>query len=329
MRTGPLSPVLALAALSCGCGGPRQREVVVYTSVDQVFAEPLLEEFSRSTGIAAKGVFDIEANKTIGLANRLVAEKNRPQADVFWNNEFMQTVLLARKGVLAPSHPPHGLRLEPQWRHPRGLWYASGARVRVIMTAPGSTPPTSLDDVAAGQWKGNVFAMAIPLFGTTATHAASLAANLGEARAVTVLSGLASKARIVDGNSAVRDLVDKGAAQAGLTDSDDACGARERGSKAVIIPLGGPEALLIPGTVGMIDGAPHPAEAAAFIDWLLRPETELRLVQLGAAQATLHGGLRAAGCLSAFPIPPNAVPLDAIAAAADSSRESVSRLFSR
>lgn len=321
--------LLLSLALIPACGERASREVIVYTSVDQVFAEPLLDEFSRATGIRAKGVFDIEAAKTVGLANRLVAEKGRPQADVFWNNEFMQAVLLERQGVLAASKTENGRRLEERWRHRDGVWFGSGARVRVIMTAEGTAPPTSLGAVASGQWKGGSFAMALPLFGTTATHAASLAAAMGEQGALDLLGALAKRSRVADGNSVVRDLVVEGSVKAGLTDSDDACGARDRGSKAIIIPLAGAEGLLIPGTVAKVLGGPNPDEAEAFIDWLLKPETERRLVELGAAQITLHGGIKASGCLAGMPVPPNASGLEAIAEAAGRSRESVARLFAR
>jgi iron(III) transport system substrate-binding protein len=197
------------------------------------------------------------------------------------------------------------------------------------MTAEGTPPPASLAAVANGQWKGKDFAMALPLFGTSATHAASMAAAMGEQGAVNLLEGLARRARVVDGNSMVRDLVVEGSVQAGLTDSDDACGARARGSKVIVIPLAGAEGLLIPGTVAMVRGGPNSEEAEEFMEWLLRPETERRLVELGAAQITLQGGIRAAGCLSGMPVAPNAASLEAITEAAGRSRESVARLFAR
>jgi iron(III) transport system substrate-binding protein len=201
--------------------------------------------------------------------------------------------------------------------------------VRVIMTDEGTRPPKSLATVASGEWKGKSFAMALPLFGTTATHAASLTATMGEQEALGLLERLAKRARVVDGNSVVRDLAAEGSVKAGLTDSDDACGARERGSKAIIIPLAGAEGLLIPGTVAKVNGGPNPEEAEAFIDWLLKPETERRLVGLGAAQITLQGGIKAGGCLAGMPVPPNAAGLEEIAGAAGRSRESVARLFAR
>ena len=51
-----------------------KEEVIVYTSQDQVYAEPIFREFEKETGIKVRPVYDSEAVKTVGLANRLLAE---------------------------------------------------------------------------------------------------------------------------------------------------------------------------------------------------------------------------------------------------------------
>jgi iron(III) transport system substrate-binding protein len=81
-------------------------EVVVYTSLDQLFSEPILREFQAQTGVEVKAVYDVEASKTTGLVNRLIAEKDRPRADVFWNSEVGRTLVLKDKGVLERYRSP-------------------------------------------------------------------------------------------------------------------------------------------------------------------------------------------------------------------------------
>jgi len=51
--------VAAVAApmSDCRCGKSSE-EVVIYTSVDQVFAEPVLKRFERRTGIRVRAVYD-------------------------------------------------------------------------------------------------------------------------------------------------------------------------------------------------------------------------------------------------------------------------------
>ena len=114
----------ALAKLKRALGSP---EVIAYVAQDQVYAEPLLAEFTRQTGIRVRTVFDSEAVKTVGLANRLLAERHRPQCDVFWGNEELRTRQLAAQDV---------------WRE-TNAWAAFGYRSRRIISTPTSSPPTS------------------------------------------------------------------------------------------------------------------------------------------------------------------------------------------
>ena len=64
---------LLLGVVICGCSSGGKR-VVVYVSVDQTHAEPILEAFEKKTGIQVAPVYDVEASKATGLANRLIAE---------------------------------------------------------------------------------------------------------------------------------------------------------------------------------------------------------------------------------------------------------------
>ena len=57
----------------------QQNTVVVYCAQDQVFAEPIFKEFTEQTHIKVRPAFDSEAVKTVGLANRLLAERTHPQ----------------------------------------------------------------------------------------------------------------------------------------------------------------------------------------------------------------------------------------------------------
>ncbi len=75
-------------------------EVVVYTSEDQVFSEPVLKGFEKTTGIKVRAVYDTEETKSTGVALRIVAERNRPQADVFWANEPLRPAMLKQQGLL-------------------------------------------------------------------------------------------------------------------------------------------------------------------------------------------------------------------------------------
>src|SRR3954447_3900338 len=74
-------------------------EVVLYTSVDEPFVRPLIDQFKQETGIEVRLVTDAEASKTAGLAEKLLAEKDHPLADVYWGNEPFHTINLADAGT--------------------------------------------------------------------------------------------------------------------------------------------------------------------------------------------------------------------------------------
>src|SRR5262245_16395157 len=74
-----------------GCGKSEPPAVVVYTALDQEFSQPIFESFTRETGIAVKAKYDTESTKTVGLTQAILAERERPRCDLFWNNEILNT----------------------------------------------------------------------------------------------------------------------------------------------------------------------------------------------------------------------------------------------
>src|SRR5262245_33070957 len=104
-------------------------DVVLYCSVDQDQSRPLADLFGQESGLRVDFQGDLEADKSVGLAQRLSREAPHPRADVFWANEPMNTIWLAEAGVLDPL-PRDVLALFPErWHDPvAGRWVAFGLR---------------------------------------------------------------------------------------------------------------------------------------------------------------------------------------------------------
>ena len=292
-----LSIVFLAASLIAGCGGEASREVVVYTALDEMYSKPILDEFEQRTGIHVLPVYDTEAAKTTGLVNRLIAESSRPRADVFWNNEVAQTIVLKNKGILEPYNSPSARGIPDRFRDPDGYWTGFAARGRVIIynTDLVHDPPTSIQAFLDEQWSGRA-AVAKPLFGTTATHAAALFTVWGDDRAKAFFEGLLkNNVAILSGNATVRDMVAAGEYAIGLTDTDDANGAVQDGLPAKwLFPdqePGGLGTLVIPNSVALIKDGPNPEAGRALIDFLLDPETEGKLASTRSIQIPLHPGV--------------------------------------
>src|SRR5262245_54413906 len=121
MRFAALLGLIALSA----CARP---DVVIYCAADQEYAEPILKEFEKSSGLKVQSVFDVEATKTVGLVQTLLEEKPHPRCDVFWNNEPVHTIRLKSAGVLAPYKSPSAADVPAALRDPDGFWTGIAAR---------------------------------------------------------------------------------------------------------------------------------------------------------------------------------------------------------
>ena len=252
-----LAAALALACLAPGGCAPEHdaSQVVVYTSVDQVYAQDVFKRFTRRTGIRVLPVYDTEAGKTTGLYRRLLAERGRPRADVFWNGEICRTIQLAEAGLAGDLSALVPEDLPRRWVDPKGRWAAFGQRARILFyntkLVAAADAPRRFSDLAQPRWRGKA-AMANPLFGTAATHAAALYERLGETQAEKLFRALkVNEVRLVEGNSVVRDMVARGE-----------------------LPVG---AFVIPNTVMLLAGGPHPETAQGFVRFLLQAGVERQL----------------------------------------------------
>ena len=288
--------VLFCALTACSAT-PASRSVVVYVSTDRVFSEPVLREYGEQSGVRVDVVYDTEETKSTGLANRLLAEKDRPRADVFWSNEPVRTLVLKQRGVLQPYASPNAEGIPAALRDSEQMWTGFSARIRVIayntkLVRPDEAP-TSVLELADPRWKGQV-AIADPRFGSTSFHVAALYVLAGDAKMDEFFKRLkANDVRVVPGNSVVRDMVARGEVKIGLTDTDDVNVAIEdRQPIAMILPdrdgLGVP---VMPNMLSLIAGAPNADEGRKLIDYLLSEAVERQLAQSEAVQIPLHRGV--------------------------------------
>ncbi len=90
--------------------------VVVYSSLDREFSEPVLKAYGEQTKIRVLPKFDVESTKTVGLTNLIIAESRRPRCDLFWNNEILNTLAPQGAGFACavPSAPRLGLARDLQ-----------------------------------------------------------------------------------------------------------------------------------------------------------------------------------------------------------------------
>lgn len=286
----------ALACLGLLAGCAAEPDLVVYTSVDQVHSEQILERFKSATGLNVRMEFDTEASKTVGLVARIREEAQAPRCDVFWNNEVANTIALANEGLLRPYNSPMAAEIPEAFRDPQQRWTGFAARARVLIVNTeklGSRPrPTgTMDLLDTERFPGG--SIARPLTGTTLTHLAALEVLWGPERAGSFAQQLAQlnqagKLSLPSGNGPLMTNVGRGELVWGFTDTDDLRVGQVQGYPVeCIVPDQGPDdpgLLVIPNTVMILKSAPHPENAQRLVDFLLSKEVEALLATSDSAQ---------------------------------------------
>lgn len=300
------------ACVTNGCTPKSEGEVAVYSRLNEEFAYPILDGFERSVDYETSVVADFDfaatqdapaeepsdvsdRSSTDGLFEQIIAEKNAPQCDVFWDNEILQTIGLQKLGLLAP----HDWQVPGDWpsdmRASDGTWcgFAAIARVLLVNTDLLDDPskyPQSVLELSDPKWKGEC-AMSKPMSGATATHWAVLRERLGREPTLEQLRAIAANALILTSDQQVARAVAAGHVAWGLTDSSNVIMEQELGYPvAIVFPDQNPNepgTLRIPNTLAIVKNAPDPIAAGQFVNYLMTPQTEDRLAMGPTSQIPL------------------------------------------
>jgi iron(III) transport system substrate-binding protein len=253
-------------------------------------------EFEKQTGIRVKAVFDTEETKSTGVMNRLLAEKQNPQADVYWANEPVRARVLRDQGIAAVLHPENAKGIPAEFKDQDGYWTGFSARARVFVVHKNArVRPTGIRSYLEPSAKGRAV-IANPMFGTTTAQMAALFTIWGEANTRQFLEGLrANQISISSSNGESADLVASGEFDFALVDSDDAVSRMRQGKPIELVypdqGEGGLGVFVIPNAVVLIKGGPNPVEGKRLVEYLVSKESERQLAFADCAQIPLNQGV--------------------------------------
>jgi iron(III) transport system substrate-binding protein len=163
-------------------------EVNLYTYRQEVLIRPLLEAFTKETGIKVNVVYIKE-----GLEERLRAEGPQSPADAVLTVDVGRLIWLERNGLLQPiKSPALEAAIPAQYRHPDGMWFGVSMRARPIMVNPAKVKPGEIaryEDLADPKWKGRICVRSSGNIYNVSMLAA-LIAHLGQAKAEAWTRGL-------------------------------------------------------------------------------------------------------------------------------------------
>lgn len=136
--------VLSLSLFAVGCSsseeisttpnkeleekGESSQELIIYSGRKEQLVKPIIDKFSEETGIKVT----VQYGDASEMANKIIAEKNNPQADLILTNDAGIIEKLRIDGLLQPINTdlsviPSDLRAEDN------TWTGISARYRVIM----------------------------------------------------------------------------------------------------------------------------------------------------------------------------------------------------
>jgi iron(III) transport system substrate-binding protein len=286
-----LSIVLLAAA---GCATPARRQLVLYSDPEGFMTFRLAWHFTKETSIQVK---QFQNNDYSGAASaaRLTAERDQPQADVYWSGDPIYCELLRQRGLIATSR--HQRHIPAAFRDEDDHWtgFAGRARVLLVRRNLGQDPPKSIRAYTDPAWRGRG-ALANPLKGTTRSHFAALATLWGDQELAAFYHALRENGtRITNTTAESADLVIAGESDFALVDNDVALAAIEKGKPVDIVypDQGGGETgiMFIPNALAIIKGCKNPEAAQELIDFLLTRDSELRINRLAPSHIPLNAGV--------------------------------------
>lgn len=130
--------------------------LVVYSGRSAKLVDPIFQKFEAKTKIKIL----VRSGKSDGLANRIVMEGEKTEADLIFLQESGYLEALGRKGMLADLPNPLVSRVPANYRGSENRWLGVSGRARVLVYStkdlkPEALPKT-LEALADPKWTGQV-----------------------------------------------------------------------------------------------------------------------------------------------------------------------------
>ena len=148
-----LTQVLACAGVLCGAQAYAAGEVNIYTTREPKLIQPILDNFTKETGIKTNTVFMKD-----GLAERVKSEGERSPADLLMMVDYGNLIDLVNAGITQPVQSDAlNQSIPANLRDPNNQWFALSTRARVLYAAKDlNLDKFTYEELADPKWKGKV-----------------------------------------------------------------------------------------------------------------------------------------------------------------------------
>ena len=285
LGAGLATLVLAVPLLAaCGGSDPAGGPLTVYSGRSEELVGPLFAQFTEQTGIPVQARY----GDTAELAAQLLEEGDGSPAQVFFAQDAGALGAVDAAGLFAPLPASVATIVPENYRAPSGDWTGVTGRARVIAydaeQVPASEVPQSIFELTDPTWKGQVGIA--PTNASFQAFVTAMRVSQGDDATRQWLEGLvANDAQTYEKNGLILDAVDSGQVKLGLVNHyywyEKAAEVGEDSMRAQVAftKPEDPGSLVNVAGVGILTSAAENPNAAAFVEWLLTPETQKWFVE--------------------------------------------------
>ena len=292
-----------------GQAGAADRNLVMYCGVDEAWCRAMATTYQKETGVNV----DMTRMSAGEIYARLRAEKDNPQADIWWGGTGDPHLQAAEEGLTEEYKSPELPNLL-DWAQKQ----AERAKYRTVGIYLGAlgygyneddlkqrniAAPACWSDLIKPEFKGEV-EMADPnSSGTAWTALATMVQLMGEDKAFDYFKALdKNMAEYTKAGAAPALAIGKGETLVGIAFQHDIINtAKQNPAVKVVSPCEGTGYEI--GSMSIVKGAKHLEEAQKYYDWALTPAAQKLAAENGSFQMPSNKGT---------PVPPEAPDLSKI-----------------
>ena len=159
-RTLILSFALCFAIILLACkpsGDVKSRALLIYTPHGQDLLREMIARYKQAHPEVDVQFVDMGSRE---ILERLRAERNRPQADLWWGASHMTFQAAADENLLAPYRPTWADKVPAEARDPQDRWYGTYETPEVIVynseAVRAEEAPKDWDEVLDVKWRDKI-----------------------------------------------------------------------------------------------------------------------------------------------------------------------------
>jgi iron(III) transport system substrate-binding protein len=264
-----VATVLATAASSAAA--PKAETLTIYSGRSEVFVKPLVERFTRDTGIGVQ----VRYGDSAAMAATILEEGKNSPADVFFSQEAGALGAVANEALFTKLPAKTLQRVQPRFRSPAGVWVGTSARARVVAYDTGKLTvpqlPTSIFGFTQPRWKGKIGIA--PTNASFQSYVTALRLVHGEDRARDWLVALkANDVKSFPNNLSILQAIARGEIEVGFVNHYYLFQLKAQQPNAPVanhfLGKGDPGALVNAAGVGILKTSKQKAAAQKFVEFL-------------------------------------------------------------